>query len=215
MDAELLVTMRPRDGSAAAIRAALAVVAREREGAASRRDIALENRKSALRDPAATAKDVVVFEGHTRDAEVEVERCEVLAEDLNTKLAEALQREDAEAKCAAVEDARVAYVEAVETLRARLAEYDAAAAVIVRICAAERASVAALAQFRVAVGRSLAPGSQAHSHLFDPGIVGLDGSFLGDVVLPGLPGKPMIMGPSPSRLVPRHYLQNNPPGPYG
>ena len=139
----------------------------------------------------------------------------MLAEDLNARLAGALEREDADAKRAAIKAARVAYAEAVRAVRSGLGRYAAAAAVIVEVHAAEKARLAALADFRTAVGRSLAPGALAHAHLFDPGVADVDWSFLDDVVLPGLPGDPMILGPLPSRLVPRHYLQNIPPGPYG
>ena len=180
----------------------------------SRRDSAAENRKVALRDPAATAKDITAFETRARDAELELERIAVIGEDLSTRLAEAAQQEEAEAKAAAVEAARLDDAEAVDKLRAGLAEYASAAAVIVRVYEAERASVAALARFQAAVSRSVLPGSLAHSHLYDTGVDDVDASFLGDVVLPGLPGKPMILGPLPQRLMPTHYFQNSQPGPY-
>lgn len=187
-------TLHPRDTSAAAIRAALVTLAQEREAAASRRALALEKRKAALRDPAAAIRDVVGFEQHARDADVELERLAILAEDFDARLAAAIQKEDTEAKTAAIEATRAAYAEATDALRAGLAKYVAAAEAIARVCAVEKARAVILGRFRTAVSQSLPPRSPAHPHLFDPGVEDLDASFLGDVVLPGLPGKPMIVG---------------------
>lgn len=211
MDSKTLSKMRPRDDSSVAIREALATVAREREAAISRRDIAGENRKAALRDPAATAKDINTFEQHARNEDIELERIAALAEDLEARLVAAVAAEDAQAKAEAVEAARVAYREAVEAVRMGRKEYPEAAARIARAHAAEKDRVAALGRFRAAVAQSLPPGSPAHAGLFDPGLghEDLDASFLANVVLPGLPGEPTILGSLPPRAASTPYVQDS------
>ena len=88
-----LSKLRPRDDSAAAIREALASISREHGTALQRRDAARANRRSALIDPDASRADIVSFETQGRDAELEIERLELLAGDLEARLTLAVRAE--------------------------------------------------------------------------------------------------------------------------
>ena len=68
----------------------------------------------------------------------------------------------------------------------------------------------ALARFHRAVSASLAPGSYVLAHTYETGIEGCDATFLAGVVLPGLPGRPMIVGTLPQQPV-FHPYRNEPP----
>ena len=62
MTRDTLIGLRPRDDSATAIRASIAAISREIEGAEARRLAAVANRQTSLSDPRATTRDVIAFE---------------------------------------------------------------------------------------------------------------------------------------------------------
>ena len=193
MDAKTLATLRPRDDSAGAIQVSMRSVSHQRAAAVQRRDLAHANRRKALTDLEATPKDVASFKTHAREADLEIERLNLIEGALEQRFRAATQQEDVVAKQAAIEDARVEYAAAVEEFRAAMPDYVTAAAVIVGVCELERAQLAALTRFQNAVVMTRPLGSFRPPGDPDPGVEGVNVDLARRVALPGAsPHAPMI-----------------------
>lgn len=188
MDAKILERLRPVDDSSTAIEASLQTAVHEHALAEQRHILASENRRAALGDVKAMPRDIAGFESQAATAQLDQERLEVVIPDLRRRLVAAQAAEEAAERKQAAEQARLAYVAALDALTASLPAYAEHAAAIAGICKLEKAKDLALAQFRAAVTRAAPVGSQYHGPA-DPGVPDRTPALAGHVVLPALQGR--------------------------
>ena len=198
---DMLSTLRPRDDSSGAIHTALLSVRRERQAAAQRLEAARENRRTALGDFAATPQDVAMFEVRLREAEIEIERLDVLEPDLEQKLRAALASEAAAAQQAVVDAARRDLEEADAALQTELPDYEVAARRIAEVCRLEQARAAAAQQLRAVRVAQAPQGAHLPAEVSDLAV-----DLAKIVVLPGVSSAEPIWKVVPPPPDPRRNL---------
>lgn len=197
MDQKTLERLRPRDSSTEAILAALAAAAEERVNAVLHEGMAAAAHDHALLDPAATGKDIAAYEKRLDDARAMLRRLDVIEPELQRRLVAADAAGVTERQRQAVEEARQAFAAAAAAVEAALPAYQEHAAGVVRFCQLEQARQAALAYFRNTALHALPIGSLSYGSL-EPEVDHLATRIGQHVVLPGLPGQPMVWGKLPS-----------------
>ena len=207
---DTLIGLRPKDDTAAAIRAALAAIAREIDSADARRLAAIDNRKTALRDPKATTKDVVAFEVLTNEAAIEIERLGALRATLEARLGQVAKAEREDRLRADLERNRKNLAEAAARLRAKFPDYLDAGSVIAETVELEHQVDAARAALVGSINALIPLGTVGPRECFDLGVETPDTTFARDCRLPGLPGGSFLVGSPPAHPIAPHPYQNEP-----